>query len=130
MDSFKNIIYEKSKGVATITLNRPDKYNALTVELLTELREAMTDVYEDNAIRVVIFTGKGKGFCSGGDLRTVDERTTPDGVDLEEESKFHKISTDAFDSLEKCPKPLIVAVNGLAIAAVFEMCLWADLVIA
>ena len=84
MDSFKNIIYEKSNGVATITLNRPNKYNALTIELLTELREAMTDVYDDNAIRVVILTGKGKGFCSGGDLRTVDERTRPDGVDHEE----------------------------------------------
>ncbi|MBN2059573.1 MAG: enoyl-CoA hydratase/isomerase family protein [Deltaproteobacteria bacterium] len=130
VDSFKNIIYEKSNGVATITLNRPDKYNALTIELLTELREAMIDVYDDNAIRVIILTGNGKGFCSGGDLRTVDERTKPDGVDLEEEKKFHKIATDAFDSLEKCPKPLIVAVNGLAIAAGFEMCLWADLVIA
>ena len=92
MESFKNIIYEKSNGVATITLNRPKKYNALTIELLTEIREAMTDVYDDNAIRVVILTGKGKGFCSGGDLGTVDERTGPDGVDLEEERKFHKIA--------------------------------------
>lgn len=130
MESFKNIIYEKSNGIATITLNRPEKYNALTLDLLKELREAMTDIYDDNAIRVVILTGKGKGFCSGGDLRTVDEQTGSDGVDLEEEKKFHKIATDAFDSLEKCPKPLIAAVNGLAIAAGFEMCLWADLVIA
>ena len=130
MKNYENIIYEKSNGVATVTLNRPNKMNALNIPLLLELREAMTDANEDKAVRVVIITGKGRGFCAGADLTTVDERTGPDGVDFDAEQEFHRIATSAFGTIEKCPKPLIVAVNGYAMAGGFEICLWADMVIA
>ena len=75
MENYKNIVYEKNKGVATVTLNRPNKMNALNIDLLLELKEAMTDANEDKAVRVVIITGKGRGFCAGADLSTVDEPT-------------------------------------------------------
>jgi enoyl-CoA hydratase/carnithine racemase len=126
----KTIIYEKNNGVATVTLNRPEKFNTLSIEALTELREAMTDAQEDMAVRVVIITGKGKAFCGGADLKSVDERSKSGELDLDVEKAFHKVATAAFATIEKCTKPVIAAVNGIAVAGGFEICLWSDIVIA
>jgi enoyl-CoA hydratase/carnithine racemase len=130
MKKYKTIIYEKNNRVATITLNRPEKLNTLSVELLTELKEVMTDAQDDNEVRVVIITGKGKAFCAGADLKMVDERSKSGELDLDVEKAFHKVATAAFTSIEKCTKPVIAAVNGYAMAGGFEICLWSDIVIA
>ena len=130
MKRYETIIYEKKNGIATVTLNRPEKSNTLSIDALTELREAMTDAQEDAAVRVVIITGRGKAFCAGADLKSVDERSRSGELDLEVEKAFHKVATAAFSTIENCTKPIIAAVNGIAVAGGFEICLWSDIVIA
>jgi enoyl-CoA hydratase len=130
MKKYETILCEKRNGVATVTLNRPEKLNTLSIDLLEELREAMTDAENDAAVRVVIITGKGKAFCAGADLKSVDERSRAEGLDKEAESEFHKAANAAFDTIKYCTKPLIAAVNGYAMAGGFETCLYCDIVIA
>jgi enoyl-CoA hydratase len=130
MKEYKSVIYDKTDGVATVTLNRPEQFNALNVELLTELRDAMTDAQEDAAIRVVIITARGKAFCTGADLKMVNEWNKTGEPDRDAEKAFHQAADGAFASIAKCPKPVIAAVNGYALAGGFEICLWSDMVIA
>jgi enoyl-CoA hydratase/carnithine racemase len=132
MSTYENIIYEKTdKGVAIITFNRPEKMNSLNIMLLKELKEAMEDVVSSKAVRVLIITGKGKAFCAGADLKMVDEQYSgTDEMDMDAERLFHEVANAAFAYVKDCPKPVIAAVNGYAIAGGFEICLWSDLVIA
>jgi enoyl-CoA hydratase/carnithine racemase len=124
------VIYETADGVATVTLNRPESFNSLNMQLLAELHAAMTDAQEDAAVRVVVITAKGKAFCTGADLKMVNEWSKSGELDREAEKAFHKAADAAFASIEKCTKPVVAAVNGYAIAGGFEICLWSDLVIA
>jgi len=130
MKRYETIIYEKNNGVATVTVNRPEAFNSLNIQLLTELREAMADSQEDAAVRVVIITAKGKAFCTGADLKMVNEWNKTGEPDRDAEKAFHQAADAAFASIEKCTKPVIAAVNGFAIAGGFEICLWSDIVIA
>lgn len=130
MKSYETIIYEKKNGVAIITFNRPEAYNSLNLKLLMELREAMNDSQEDSKVRVIIITGKGKAFCTGADLKMVNEWNKTGEPDREAEKRFHQLADAAFATIEKCTKPIIAAVNGFAIAGGFEICLWSDIIIA
>ena len=72
--NFEEVIYEKKDGVAKITINRPQKYNACTSLTLLELNQALTDAWVDNTVGVVVFTGAGeKAFCTGGDQSIRDK---------------------------------------------------------
>src|SRR3989304_3395996 len=104
MKRYETIIYEKNNGMATVTLNRPEAFNSLNIQLLTELREAMADSQEDAAVRVVIITAKGKAFCTGADLKMVSEWNKSGELDREAEKAFHKAATAAFATIEKCTK--------------------------
>ena len=68
---FQFIKYEIANGVATITLNRPEVYNALNDEITFELQDAFKSVAKDQSVRVVVLTGEGKAFCSGLDLKDI-----------------------------------------------------------
>src|SRR3546814_8730986 len=68
------LLYEKHQGVATITLNRPEKLNAFTTEMLHAWADALLDAQSDDAIGAIVLTGKGRGFCSGGDVNGMGER--------------------------------------------------------
>ena len=68
MSAYKQILYTKENRVATITLNRPEKLNAYSEVMVHELLAALADARDDEAIRAVILTGAGRGFCSGGDV--------------------------------------------------------------
>ena len=73
MSKYENIIYERTdKGVAIITFNRPERMNSLNIGLLRELKVAMEDVVKNDAVRVLIITGKGRAFCAGADLKMVE----------------------------------------------------------
>src|SRR5438270_8663777 len=98
-------------GVATLTLNRPRQYNALSAGLLAALDEALDAIAADQAVRVVLLTGAGEAFCAGHDLRemrSLDAAAT--------EALFARCSA-SMQKLLALPQPVIAAVNGLATAA-------------
>lgn len=115
---YQTILFEKKDRVATITLNRPDKMNSITVQLQDELIQALDEAAADDDVTVVILTGAGRAFCGGHDVPTVLAKK---GV-----FRKHKIILRmvAFD------KPIIAAVNGYALAEGFQMALAADIIVA
>lgn len=114
---------------ATLTLNRPEKRNALSRELLRELHQALDDLHQERRVRGVILTGAGQAFCAGMDL---DEMRSA----AEQEDKFEQWRADAVlyhDVIElmlRFPKPLIAAVNGPAVAGGAGLVMACDLVVA
>jgi enoyl-CoA hydratase/carnithine racemase len=129
---FEQIIYEKDSGVATITLNRPDRMNAFTDTMIREWAQALEDARLDHDVRAVIVTGAGRGFCSGADLRGesgLQNVSRGDGPPSAAERR-----TWLRDSVHYVPrqvalldKPYIAAVNGAAIGAGMDMCSMADI---
>jgi methylglutaconyl-CoA hydratase len=101
-----------ASGVATLTLNRPDKRNAISYQLMDELQAALDEV-ADSAARVLILTGAGKAFCSGMDLEDLKALS---GRSPEQSLKDSEIMARLFRSLYDFPRPTIAAVNGAAIA--------------
>ena len=107
------ILYEKAEGVARVTINRPDKYNACTPVTLMELGQALTDAWVDDSVGVVVFTGAGgKAFCTGGDQSIRDEAGYAGTVAaLPVEVAWQTVTS----LLRTIPKPVIARVNGYAI---------------
>jgi len=112
--SFEHILYEVADGVATITLNRPDKLNAYIPEMGNEIIEAFGRARADDAVGAIVVTGAGKGFCAGVDLERLAESRAA------AEKAGTKLGEEAFilsfpEELYEFPKPTIAAVNGAAI---------------
>ncbi|MDH4221678.1 MAG: enoyl-CoA hydratase/isomerase family protein, partial [Candidatus Bathyarchaeota archaeon] len=126
--SYKTIILEKEDGVATLTLNRPASFNALDFEMGKELVDAIEKCTKNVRIKVLIITGAGKAFCSGGDLKAVKEWA---GDSL---GDFFRQLTKFLDrvilDIRMMPKPVIASVNGAAAGAGFSLALACDLRIA
>ena len=109
-------------AIAVLTLNRPDRMNAVDTALLAALRAAVDACWGDRAIRAVIVTGAGeKAFCAGADLK---ERA---GMTPDEVRRFLKGIREAMSELENLPKPVIAAVNGLALGGGTELALACDI---
>jgi methylglutaconyl-CoA hydratase len=113
-------------GVATITLNRPDKRNAISFELIDELRRALAEVEKSSAL-VLIVTGAGKAFCSGMDLENLKALL---GRTPEETRKDAETMVSLFRSLYEFPKVTIAAVNGAAMAGGTGLALLCDFTLA
>jgi enoyl-CoA hydratase/carnithine racemase len=118
-------------GVATITLNRPEKRNAITDDMRTELIAALEQVTADRAVRAVILTGNGKGFCAGGDVAGMQRRMEAEPGDVAfngwaRQQRVHR----TVSLLYKMPKPTFAAVNGGANGLGADMALSCDFVIA
>ena len=125
---FKNIAFEISDGVATLTLNRPKSLNSFTVEMHTEIRSAMERVAEDRDIRCLLVTGAGRGFCAGQDLG--DRASAGDSPAPDVGASVEKYYNPLILSLMNLPKPVICAVNGVAAGAGASIALACDIVIA
>ncbi len=126
MGSYRFAIYEKEGRVATITLNRPEVMNALHLEAHLELKEIWEDFRDDPELWVAILTGAGEwAFSAGNDLKAAAQRTAS-GTDVQGRKRppFGRITRD-FD----CPKPMIAAVNGVAVGGGLEMALACDIVV-
>lgn len=123
---YENIIYEVSERIATITLNRPDAYNATTDELYQELQHALGVIAADQDVGCVIITGAGKGFCAGADLKARKDDMTP----LQRRVRHRWILRDILEPLFRLEKPVIAAVNGAAAGAGFNIALACDFVVA
>ena len=123
---FHTITCATGGGIARITLNRPDRLNAISPELLEDLDRACELVEGDATVRVVTFTAAGRTFCAGADLRAVRE-LSPDPVRW---SAFMGLWHRVFDRIEALPVPVVAGVHGLALAGGLELVLVADLVVA
>lgn len=119
------INYELKEGVAHITLNRPDKYNAFNRDMALALQGKLDEAASDNEVRCVYLTGAGKAFCSGQDLKEV---TDPDGPELTEIVKHHY--NPIIDRIRRLEKPVVAAVNGVAAGAGANIALACDIVVA
>lgn len=120
---YQTIIYDLSDGVATITMNRADKYNALTTQMRAEIEHAFTAGGRD--ARVVVITGAGNAFCSGQDL---GDRASATSIDLERTLRDEY--APMLRAIINCPVPTIAAVNGPAAGAGANLALAADVVFA
>ena len=123
---FRTITCATGGGIARVTLNRPDRLNAISPELLEDLDRACDLVEGDRGVRVVTLTAAGRTFCAGADLRAVKE-LSPDPVRW---SAFMGLWHRVFDRIEALPVPVIAGVHGLALAGGLELVLVADLVVA
>jgi enoyl-CoA hydratase len=122
---FKFIIYEKSEGVATITLNRPEALNAFSKEVIEEVLQAVEDVKKDENVRVVVLTGAGeKAFSAGADIKAMKGMNALKAREL---SLMGEKLCVAFENLEK---PVIAAINGYALGGGLEVAMACDLRIA
>ena len=110
---YRKIFYELREGVARITLNRPDKRNALDGEMVAELKAAFTASAADEACRVVLLTGAGTDFCSGADLANLEKTAQNSVLDNMADARS---TADLFLMMRNHPRPVVAAVQGRALA--------------
>jgi enoyl-CoA hydratase len=110
---------EPRGAVAIVTLQRPDRRNALSIDLRVELADAFMGLGGDDSVGCIVLTGAGTAFCSGMD-------TSQFGGDLEHRRRLVETSTGAFHAVGGCPKPVVAAVNGAALAGGFALALLCD----
>ncbi|SDK58811.1 2-(1,2-epoxy-1,2-dihydrophenyl)acetyl-CoA isomerase [Catalinimonas alkaloidigena] len=122
---YTHLLYDLADGVATITLNRPDVYNALHMEMSLELQDAFRQAGDDAAVRVVVLTGAGKGFCSGQDLKAVQGQRA-----FSFSETVRKQYNPLILGMRKLPKPIIGRINGVAAGAGCSLALACDFLIA
>lgn len=133
---FEDIIYEKYKGRAKVTINRPQKLNAFTTQTLREMIQAMIDAWTDKSVGVVILTGAGdRAFCTGGDqsIRTKEGYASGESGDgLEALDNLPLANNHAYllQVIRTMPKPVIAMVNGFAIGGGHVLHVVCDLTIA
>ena len=124
---YENIIVEKADRVARITLNRPQVLNAISVEMWREIGDALDDIEQnDDILSVVVVTGKGRVFSAGADLKLGKEFAG----DANKMRNFIRLVQKTLDKIENLSKPVVAAVNGVALAGGFEITLACDIVIA
>lgn len=122
---FKDVIYEKADGVATITINRPEKLNAFRLETLRELSEAFRMVETDGDVGVAVLTGAGdRAFCAGGDVEVEDT------FDASLDQHWGRASIELAMTMRSCGKPVIARVKGWAIGGGNELQMLCDMTIA
>ncbi len=132
MAEFEHILFDLSDGIATITLNRPEKLNAYITPMGEEVTRVVRDVREDDDVRAIILTGAGRGFCAGVDLdhlrvhQAGGNAAQGKGPKLGEEDFLKKLPVEMLEY----PKPIIAAVNGAAIGVGVTMILPCDVRIA
>jgi enoyl-CoA hydratase/carnithine racemase len=127
--TYKCLLYDTKDGIATLTLNRPERLNALGDTLRDDLLDAVTRASQDRDIRVIVVTGSGKGFCAGGDVKAMNE--AKEG--RTERPLIEKIAPSRDRTLlamRDAPQPIIAAVNGAAAGAGMNLALGCDLRIA
>jgi len=125
--SYKTLLLNMDNGVAALTLNRPENYNALSLELAGELLEAVLECDEHSSVKVIIITGAGKAFCAGGDVKEFHQNLENASTYLKRlTSQLHK----SIAKICRMPKPVIAAVNGVAAGGGFSLSLACDLTIA
>ena len=129
--SFESVLLKKENWIATMTLNRPDRLNAVIPKMAQELLEALDDVDKDDEVRVLVLTGAGKGFCAGADVGGMTGGTQ-EGMgtarNAEDMRRYHsRVVGRICLRLQKLQKPTIAMINGVAVGGGFDMALACDL---
>src|SRR5437868_10483149 len=110
MTNPKSFLYGESEGIGTITLNRPERLNAITFEVYHELTDFMAKLRDEKDVRVVVITGAGRAFCSGGDV--IDIIGELQGRDAEGLLEFTRLTCALIHNMRALPKPIIASLNG------------------
>ena len=125
MIEFKNTLYEKAEGIATITINRPDALNALNEETISELLARFDDAEKDDSVKVIVLTGAGdRAFCAGADLKMMKGASPVRGTELARHGQR------LGNRIEALGKPVIAAINGYALGGGIEIAMACDIRIA
>lgn len=123
-----HILFERTDGIARLTLNRPDKLNSFNVAMHEQVRDALAQVRADKALRVLVLTGAGRAFCAGQDLS--DRAVAPGGAAVDLGESIDKYYAPLVLALRRLPLPVICAVNGVAAGAGANLPLACDIVLA
>ncbi len=123
--SERELLLDIDEGVATITLNRPEALNALTVEMMIEMAQLFQQLDEDSAVRCIIVTGAGKAFSAGVDLKSLAAGST-----MFQHDRGKAPGPNLMRVMADCDKPIIAAVNGFAVTGGFELALACDFIYA
>ena len=119
--TYNTLLIEIENQIATVTINRPDKLNALSTEVLTEFSEILTKAQTNSSVKAVLITGEGKAFCAGADINRLAGCTAQTGYE------FACFGQDVFRKLETLGKPSLAAVNGFAFGGGCELAISATL---
>ncbi|MBS1562427.1 MAG: enoyl-CoA hydratase/isomerase family protein [Bacteroidetes bacterium] len=121
--TFETILYTVEHGVGTITLNRPESFNAANEQLTTDLQAALADATTNPDVRCVVLTGAGKAFCSGQDLKDAPKS----GSKRDLTDSLHRRYNPIIRAMRAMPKPIIAGINGVAAGAGLSLALAADI---
>jgi enoyl-CoA hydratase/carnithine racemase len=127
--TYECLLYDVQDRVATLTLNRPERLNALSDTLRDDLFDAVTKSASDPNVGVLVITGAGRGFCSGGDVKSMSERDQA-GHPPTTSERLAPMRDRIILAMRDCPKPVIAAVNGAAAGAGMNLALACDMRIA
>ncbi|WP_347159668.1 enoyl-CoA hydratase/isomerase family protein [Pontibacter chitinilyticus] len=125
MDTYENLLLDLQNGILFITINRADKLNALNIDTIKEIKNAVQHVYDDPAVKGAVFTGAGaKAFVAGADISEIAD------VSEVNARSFAERGQEVFSMIERCNKPVIAAVNGFALGGGCELAMACHLRIA
>jgi enoyl-CoA hydratase/carnithine racemase len=123
--NYASFVFENNDGVATVRLNDPEKLNALTFQTYGDLEKIMAELADDKSAKVVVLTGTGKGFCSGGSVNDIIGPLLK--MKGDELYKFTRMTCNVVKNMRNLKKPIIAAVNGIAAGAGAMLMLASDL---
>lgn len=123
--TYRSFIYEVEDGIATVRLNDPDRLNALTFQTYEELEKITGELAHEDAVKVLVLTGTGKGFCSGGSVHEIIGKL----LEMQGESlyRFTRMTCNVVKNMRELKKPIVAAVNGIAAGAGAMLALASDL---
>jgi enoyl-CoA hydratase/carnithine racemase len=122
---WQHFAFTVEDGVATVAFNRPDKLNALTFDVYADLRDLLTELPHRGDVRVLVITGEGRGFSSGGDVEEIIGPLTRMRTD--QLLEFTRMTGSVVQAMRECPLPIITAINGIAAGAGSVIALASDL---
>lgn len=123
--AYRSFIYEVQDGIATVRLNDPDRLNALTFETYAELEKITGELAHEDVVKVLVLTGTGKGFCSGGSVHDIIGKLV--NMKGDELYRFTRMTCNVVKNMRNLKKPILAAVNGIAAGAGAMLALASDL---